>query len=262
MTKFDAVIFDWAGTLIDFGSFAPMGAFVEAFKSFGVTVSIADARGPMGAPKRDHIRAMMALPHVAEGWRAAQGTAPDEAAIDRLYEVFVPLNEEVVARYATLVPGAAQTLDWLHGQGIRTGTTTGYTRSIMARVLPVVADQGYTPEVCICADDVPKGRPGPWQMYRVFADMTLLPGPQIVKVDDTPPGIMEGRTTGCTVVGVTLSGNIAGRTPAELAALPETGRAAIREQAEAELRAAGADHVIDSIADLPALLQRLSAQGT
>ena len=193
MTKFEAVIFDWAGTLIDFGSFAPMGAFVEAFKAFGVEVSIADARGPMGAPKRDHIRAMMAAPHIAEAWRTAQGSAPDEAAIDRLYEVFVPLNEEVVARYATLVPGADATLDWLRAQGIRIGTTTGYTRSIMARVLPVAADQGFAPEVCICADDVPKGRPGPWQMYRAFADMTLLPGPHIVKVDDTPPGIEGGR---------------------------------------------------------------------
>ncbi|MAU51198.1 MAG: phosphonoacetaldehyde hydrolase [Roseovarius sp.] len=261
MTRFEAVIFDWAGTLIDFGSFAPMGAFVEAFAQFGVSVSIADARGPMGAPKREHIRAMMALPHVAEAWRAAQGSEPDEAAIDRLYEVFVPLNEEVVARYATLVPGASETLGWLAGQGIRVGTTTGYTRSIMARVLPVVAGQGFAPEVCVCADDVPKGRPGPWQMYRAFAEMTLLPGPHIVKVDDTPPGIMEGRATGCTVVGVALSGNIAGRTPEEIAALSDAGREAIRARAGAELRAAGADHVIDSIADLPALLTRLDAEG-
>lgn len=261
MSRFQAVVFDWAGTLIDFGSFAPMGAFVEAFASFGVKVSIADARGPMGAPKRDHIRAMMALPHVAEGWRAAQGSAPDETAIDRLYEVFVPMNEEVVARYATLVPGAADTLSWLAARGLRVGTTTGYTRSIMARVLPVVAEQGFAPEVCVCADDVPRGRPGPWQMYRVFADMTLLPGKHVVKVDDTPPGIAEGAATGCTVVGVALSGNIAGRTPAELAALTETERDALRAQADEELRAAGADHVIDSIADLPALLQRLDADG-
>jgi len=128
-------------------------------------------------------------------------------------------------------------------------------------VLPVVAEQGFAPEVCICADDVPKGRPGPWQMYRVFADMTLLPGPQIVKVDDTPPGIREGVATGCTVVGVALSGNIAGRTPEELSALSESERDTIRGQAGAELRAAGAGHVIDSIADLPALLQRLEAEG-
>ncbi len=259
--KFEAILFDWAGTVIDFGSFAPMGAFVEAFARFGVPATIADARGPMGAPKRDHIRAMLSEPHIAAAWRAAQGTAPDEAAIDRVYEVFLPLNEEVVAGYATLVPGVTGTIAWARDRGIRIGSTTGYTRAIMARVLPVAADQGFAPEVCICADDVPQGRPGPWQMYRAFADMTLLPGPHIVKVDDTPPGIAEGRAVGATVVGVALSGNIAGLTPEGLAALPDAARRALRAQAEDTLRAAGADHVIDTVAELPALLERLSADG-
>jgi len=259
--KIEAVITDWAGTVIDFGSFAPMGVFVEAFARFGVTVTIADARAPMGAPKRDHIRAMLTAPHIAAAWRAAQGADPDEAAIDRVYAVFLPLNEDVVAQYATLIPGAAEMATWARARGVRLGSTTGYTRAIMARVLPLAAGQGFAPEVCVCADDVPKGRPGPWQMYRVFADMTLLPGPHIVKVDDTPPGVAEGRAVGATVVGVALSGNLAGLAPGDLAALPEAERQAIRARAAAALRAAGADHVIDTVADLPALLERLGADG-
>jgi len=259
--KFEAVIFDWAGTVIDFGSFAPMGVFVAAFARFGVTVTIADARKPMGAPKRDHIRAMLAEPHIAAAWEAAQGARPDAAAIERIYEVFLPLNEEVVADYATLIPGAAETAAWARGRGLRIGSTTGYTRAIMARVLPLAARQGFVPEVCVCADDVPRGRPGPWQMYRAFADMTLLPGPHVVKVDDTAPGVAEGRAVGATVVGVALSGNIAGLTQSGLAALPEADRRAIRARAESELRAAGADHVIDTVAELPALLERLDADG-
>jgi phosphonoacetaldehyde hydrolase len=51
MTEIKAVVFDWAGTMIDFGSFAPMGVFVEAFRKFGVEATIAEAREPMGAPK-------------------------------------------------------------------------------------------------------------------------------------------------------------------------------------------------------------------
>ena len=50
-----AAVFDWAGTVIDHGSQAPMGVFVKAFKTFGVLISIAEARGPMGMAKRDHI---------------------------------------------------------------------------------------------------------------------------------------------------------------------------------------------------------------
>lgn len=259
MRRIEAVVFDWAGTVVDFGSFAPMGAFVEAFARFGVEATTEDARAPMGKPKRDHIRAMLAAPRIAAAWERAQGGPPDEAAVERLYEVFVPLNEEVVGRHADLVPGAAETARRLAARGVRIGSTTGYTRSIMARVLPRAAAQGFSPEVCVCADDVPKGRPGPWQMYRLFADMTLLPGPHVVKVDDTEPGIAEGVATDCLTVGVALSGNLAARTPEALAAMPADEVAALREAAARTLRAAGADHVIDTVADLPALLERLDA---
>ena len=63
--KLSAVVFDWAGTLVDFGSCAPMGAFVRLFAEFGVSVSIAQARGPMGLAKRDHIATLCRLPEVA-----------------------------------------------------------------------------------------------------------------------------------------------------------------------------------------------------
>ena len=49
-TQLKAVVFDWVGTMIDFGSFASTGVFVKAFEQFGVQVSIARARGPMGLP--------------------------------------------------------------------------------------------------------------------------------------------------------------------------------------------------------------------
>ena len=51
-SRVDAVIFDWAGTVVDFGSRAPAGAFVEVFRRHGVAISIAEARGPMGSEKR------------------------------------------------------------------------------------------------------------------------------------------------------------------------------------------------------------------
>jgi len=108
MRRFKAVVFDWAGTTIDYGSFAPMGAIVEAFSRFGVAITILEARVPMGLPKRAHIAALLADPGIAARWREAQGAATDEAAIDRVYETFVPLNEEVAPRYATLVPGTAE----------------------------------------------------------------------------------------------------------------------------------------------------------
>lgn len=61
IAKLKAVVLDWAGTVIDFGSFAPMGVFVDVFRRFGVDVTIAEARVPMGLPKWDHIDAMLRI---------------------------------------------------------------------------------------------------------------------------------------------------------------------------------------------------------
>ena len=129
-----AVIFDWAGTVVDHGSLAPMGAFVEAFAEFGVDISIGEARGPMGMAKRPHIAAIFALPRVAQAWSEKHGRPATDADIDAVYDSFVPRNKSVAARYATLIDGAAETAGLLRAQGVRIGSTTGYTREIMAEI--------------------------------------------------------------------------------------------------------------------------------
>ena len=261
MGRFKAVVFDWAGTIIDFGSFAPMGAFQRAFAEFGIEISIAQARAPMGAAKWNHVRAILEMPEVAAQWQAAHGKAPDAAAIDGVYEVFVPMNEQVAAEYADLVPGAREAVEALRAMGLKIGSTTGYTRSIMEHVLPVAAANGYAPDALVCSDDVPEGRPGPLGMYKCMIDLIVHPPQAVIKVDDTAPGIAEGVAAGCVTVGVALSGNEVGLTPDELAAMDAGQIAPLRAAATAILREAGADHVIDTVADLPELVRKLEAQG-
>ncbi|MBO9475823.1 phosphonoacetaldehyde hydrolase [Shimia sp. R10_1] len=258
MTHFKAAVFDWAGTMVDFGSFAPMGVFVKAFEQFGITATIEHARGPMGAPKWDHIRTMMDMPEIASQWEAKYGNAPSDADVDKVYEIFVPMNEKVAADYADLVPGGKAAIDELRAMGLKIGSTTGYTRSIMENVLPVAAAQGYEPDNLVCSDDLPEGRPGPLGMYKCMVDLVAYPPAAIIKVDDTEPGIKEGVAAGCVTVGVAMSGNAVGKTPEELAALSEEEIAALRANATKILKDAGADHVIDSVADLPDLVRELS----
>ncbi len=100
MKHVKAVIFDWAGTVVDYGSLAPMGAFVETFAEFGVAISIDEARGPMGMAKRPHIAALVSSPRIAEAWKQKHGHPPTDKDIDALYDVFVPKNISVAADYA------------------------------------------------------------------------------------------------------------------------------------------------------------------
>src|SRR5579871_4595377 len=113
-----AVVFDWAGTVVDHGSLGPMGVFVEAFAAFGVAITIAEARQPMGIAKRPHVAALLAMPRIAEEWRRIHGRTPAEADVDAVYDVFVPKNVAVAARYADLIPGAAGTARALRDLGL------------------------------------------------------------------------------------------------------------------------------------------------
>ncbi|MBV8616152.1 MAG: phosphonoacetaldehyde hydrolase [Acetobacteraceae bacterium] len=258
--RLKAVVFDWAGTMVDFGSRAPMGAFVSAFARFGVELSIAEARRPMGLPKRAHVAALLADPAIVARWRAARGTNPGEAEIDEVYGVFVPLNAAVVVDYATLVPGAAETAAELRRRGLRIGSTTGYTREIMTPLLPLAARQGYAPDNLVCAGDLADGRPTPLMMYRTFADLGVYPPHTVVKVDDTAPGIAEGRAAGTWTVGVSVSGNLVGLSAEEWDGLPRAPQQELRAEATRQLIAAGADYVIDSVSALLPVLETIEAR--
>ena len=254
-----AVVFDWAGTLIDFGSRAPVHAFINAFAGFGIEISEAEARAPMGLPKRDHISAILESKAVALQWRRLHGEA-DSASIDALYHAYLPLNEKMAADHAELIPGVLETVRWLRARNIGIATTTGYSRSIMDKVLPRVLEQGFSPEVVVCADDVLVGRPSPLCVYKCMVELGIHPVGAVMKVDDTPAGLGEGVSAGCVNVGVALSGNGIGKSVDDLKAMAADELRKLKQLAADDLRMAGADHVIDTVADLPALIERLETE--
>jgi len=245
-----AVVLDWAGTMIDFGCMAPVDALVQVFAEDGMTLSVAEARRDMGRAKIDHLKAILADPDVSTRWRALKGGAPGEADLTRLYEHLVPAMTAAATQASTLIPGAADTARALRGLGIRIGSGTGYTREMMADILPRAAAQGYEPEIVVCAGETPSGRPAPLMTWKALIALDAWPAKACIKVDDAPVGIEEGRLAGCWTVGLSASGNEVGLDRASLAALSSEARQAKIAFAEGELKAAGADFVIEDISQL------------
>jgi phosphonoacetaldehyde hydrolase len=253
-----AAILDWAGTVVDHGSRAPMGAFVRAFAQFGVAISIADARGPMGLAKWDHIRAVGQTPAVAAAWRTRHGRDFSERDVDAIFQVFEPMNIAAVRDHADIIPGAIEAIETLRRRGMKIAGTTGYTRPIMDTLQPLAAASGYTPELTVCAGDLPAGRPSPLMMWYAMAKLGIWPAACVVKVDDTAPGIGEGKAAGTWTIGIAMTGNAVGLSAEELASVSPNERARLREQAAVELH--DADMVIDSIADLPQAVAAIDAR--
>lgn len=251
--RFDLVVFDWAGTMVDFGCTAPVRALMEAFAAEGVPIDAPFARRDMGMAKVDHVRSLLAYPEVAGRWRERHGSAAGEADVLRLMSRISPLMREHAARASTLIPGARETFEKLRAAGLKVASSTGYTREMMAPVLAHAAEQGYVPEHVVCSGETPAGRPTPLMLYKACAELGVWPLSRVVKVDDAPVGIAEGNNAGAFTVGV-ASGNELGLSLEELLALTPAERAPRQAAARAALRAAGADLVIDSVAELvPAL---------
>jgi phosphonoacetaldehyde hydrolase len=257
LAKFDLVIFDWAGTMVDFGCRAPVAALIEAFARRGVRLGEPEVRADMGKAKVDHVRALLARPDVRTAWIEANGAAPGEADVTALMEVLGPLMRKAAAQAAELIPGAAQTVSALRAAGLKVASSTGYTRDMMGPVLRRAAEQGYAPDHLVCAGETPEGRPSPLMIYKACAELGVWPLARVVKVDDAEAGIGEGRAAGCFTVGVSASGNGVGISQAGLAALEPADRAARLATATASLKAAGADLVIETVADLVPALEKI-----
>ena len=254
---FDLVIFDWAGTMVDFGCRAPVAALLEAFARHGVTLDEATARADMGKAKVDHVRALLARPDVGAAWIAANGAAAGDDDVAALMADLGPLMRDAAGEAAELIPGAAQTVAALRAAGLKVASSTGYTRDMMGPVLTGAAAQGYAPDHLVCSGETPQGRPTPLIIYTACAELGVWPLARVIKVDDAEAGIGEGRAAGCFTVGVSASGNGMGLSRPGFEALAPAERAARLASVETSLKAAGADLVIETVADLvPALARR------
>lgn len=242
-----AVIFDWAGTTMDFGCLAPPDAFCEVFRRAGVEVSIEEARIPMGAHKRVHIARIGALPRVAAAWQSVHGKAFDDDDVGRLFEAFVPIQLGILPKYADLVPGALEAVAACRARGYRIGSTTGYTLAMNTLLRNEAEARGYIPDTMVCADEVPEGRPAPWMCIENAKRLGIYPMSAIIKVGDTLPDMLEGLDAGMWTIGLAVTGNEVGLSRAAWEALSEAEQATRRARAYERLYGVGAHIVVDGI---------------
>jgi len=255
-----AVLLDWAGTTMDYGCYAPAVVFVEVFKRQGVPITMDQAREPMGAHKRVHIQKITQIDAVRRLWEETHGRPPSEQDVDRMFAEFVPLQLQCLADYADLIPGTLEVVADFRKRGMKVGSTTGYTGEMMQLLCSEATKRGYTPDATVCATDVPAGRPEPWMCLENAQRLRIFPMEAVVKAGDTLPDIYEGLNAGMWSIGIAMTGNELGLNEAELAQLDPETRERKRRRAYERMAQAGAHYVVDSIADVPPLLDAINAR--
>ena len=245
MNEIKGIIFDWAGTTVDYGCFAPVQAFAEVFRHFGIEPTSQEVREPMGMLKIDHIRTMLRMPRISALWEEKYGRKPEEKDVKELFGLFEEKLMSILHLFAGPKPGVAETVKALREKGIAIGSTTGYTDKMMAIVAPEAAKRGYAPDVWFSPDSVnQKGRPYPYMIFRNMEALGLSDVRGVLKVGDTVSDIMEGKSAGVFSIGIIEGSSEMGLSREEYDSL--TGEEKSRRAAlvTAKYAEAGADAVI------------------
>jgi len=255
-----AVIFDWAGTIIDYGCMAPTQVFIEVFLAKGLQLSIAEARAPMGLAKKDHVRALIQLDSIQEQWKAKYGQIPCEADVEAIYATLEPSLSMIVKNFSTPIPGAVELINLLKTSGVKVGTTTGYVAEMMNNILPLTSASGLNPDVVVNSSEVSAGRPLPWMIYRNCELLNVYPLNQMVKIGDTVADIEEGINAGMWTIGLTKSGNELGLSLADAQKADPVWLQEKIAHARHRLLDAGADFVAEGVWECLPILEEIDLQ--
>lgn len=258
MKKIECVIMDWAGTSVDYGCFAPVAAFVDSFKQLGLTVTAAETRAHMGLTKIEEIRTLFSIERVGKDFREKYGRDYTEEDVQECYKRFQKVLFDTLEDYTEPIPGVVEVIAKLRAQGIKIGSTTGYTQKMMDVVIPAAEKNGYRIDNCVTSDNLPGGRPKPYMIYRNMCDLDVASRFSVLKYGDTIADIREGVNAGVWSVGVIMGSNELGLTEEETRTLPMGELKCRMAKVRDRMYAAGADYVVDTIAELPMLIEDIN----
>ena len=220
MSNIRLVVSDMAGTCVYDGGEVE-AAFHAGLADHGIEASAAQISAVRGASKREAI---------------AKLTAPryghDAERVEAVYASFKSHLQRVFTREARPVAGAPEAFAWLKQRGIKLALNTGFDRDI-AQLLINALHWGDIPDALVCGDDVKAGRPAPYMIFRAMELTNVVNVRELLVVGDTVSDLQSAHNAGAAMGVAVLNG------------------AHKREVLKREPHT----HLIDSIADLPALLE-------
>lgn len=245
------IIFDWAGTTVDFGCMAPVIAFKKAFDEKGITLSLDEIREPMGKLKREHIKILLELPSVQEQWLNSYQQPPQDTDTEEIYARFETFLFEDLAKYSKLKPETAEVIQQLQAHGINIGSTTGYTNEMMKIVTAAAKIVSYSPDFMSTPDAVGNlGRPHPYMIFQNMQHFNNLSVAEVVKVGDTVADVQEGKNAGVFTIAVVEGSSEMGLSLEEYSDLSVTDKDQLIQKVMDRFYQAGADLCILNLTEL------------
>ncbi|MCS5480159.1 HAD hydrolase-like protein [Corynebacterium sp. YIM 101645] len=165
------------------------------------------------------------------------GLEATEELVEQTWDWFrAELRRTYTEQPPVALDGVEEMFAILRERNIRIALTTGFNRETVDLILDAMGwEIGQTVDASAAGDEVEAGRPEPFLIQKVMGELEVTDPATVISLGDTSADVLSAQRAGVTSVGV-LSGHLSREQFAEL----------------------NADHVLDSAADLPALLAELN----
>lgn len=246
--KIELVVFDLAGTTVDdtiHGVPLVTVAMIEAFASHGIKINRDQVNKVRGMDKRHAVQCLLKEFQEVElnncSITSKCGNITDKTWLDSFDDIFKDFKLALNSHLTNIdkeIPGTTATFHWLKKKGIQLAVGSGFPHNV---VLALVEKLGWKDlvEYVSSAEKEGCGRPQPSLIHSAMKHCSVSDKRSVWKVGDTVMDIEEGRNAGCWTVAV------------------RTGT-----QTETMLKQSNPDYMINSVADLPELLENFVATHT
>ena len=220
------IVFDMAGTTVEDTGLVQQ-SFLAADEHAGLSGN-ADERAEM----LRYVHDTMGQSKIVVFRHLSRGNEEQAQAANKAFErCYAQLVEE---GNCSAVPGAVEAISGLRAQGVKVALTTGFAHETQQAIIRALGWENLA-DVVLCPGDGVRGRPHPDMPLTALLRTGTESVHHMVVVGDTSSDITSGVRAGARAsIGVLTGAHNAD-----------------------QLRAAGATHVLNSVAELPALLSTL-----
>lgn len=199
MPDIQLVVFDMAGTTVKDNDNVH-AALIHAMEKGGYSVSREEANDVMGYPKPYAITELLKM----------KEPDPDKITEEWVMELHQHFLDEMLDFYRNdpsvePVADAEYVFNQLHEKGLKVALDTGFSRDITDVIIERFGwlERGLI-DATAASDEVPAGRPYPFMVQSIMAELGIDDPSSIVKVGDTLSDLQEGKNANCGwVIGVT-----------------------------------------------------------
>tara|TARA_B100001094_G_C18088879_1_gene749282 strand:- start:254 stop:1042 length:789 start_codon:yes stop_codon:yes gene_type:complete len=253
-------VFDLGGTIVDKYSLSPFISLKHAFKMKGLNIPNRLIFKDMGIEKHEHIRAILKDKDISKKWIQKYGESPNNNSTMSVFDEFIKYQLDDGIKNIEILPETKSCIKWLGDNNISTGVTTGFNRPIMNAIKEKLLDEEIYIDKYVSSTCLGKpGRPNPYMMNEIINSLSIDNPRRVLKIDDTCVGIKEGKNAGCITIGV-AKWSINMKIKDYNEELSKEEYIERLKDSREELWSAKPDYVIDSLNELPKVINHINTE--